>query len=397
MAEAYEIHAAGTPSRMTPVICKNEESELQNLLDSCPALMPGDQIDPENPRRWLLIQREMSVPSPSTGSDHWNIDFLYADQDAIPTFVEVKRFADTRSRREVIGQMFEYAANGQYYWTADKLQQAAEKSSLQRGKTLATELRDLQPLEVQDADDYFNKLGKNLRESRIRLVFFLEKAPQELKSLVEFLNRQLMNIEVLLIEAQIFEDSTHKRFVIPRLFGYIEQTRKIQALVESGNVASRSKTLWNESGFFKKAQEALTGNQAVISALRDMYAFGQSKRWVEWSSGTHGAFNFRERRLSDKVFMTLRADGKLQVSFGSLLNTSDAATKALKFLVNELTSLGFSVPADAVSAPRWPSFKCELWLPKKDQLIQILQRLYDDVEHMPSEDLQSVLTELNVS
>lgn len=50
------------------------------------------------------------MPDPGTGQDRWSVDFVFADQDAVPTFVECKRFADTRSRLEVVGQMFEYAA-----------------------------------------------------------------------------------------------------------------------------------------------------------------------------------------------------------------------------------------------------------------------------------------------
>jgi hypothetical protein len=37
------------------------------------------------------------------------------DQDAIPAIVEVKRSTDTRIRREVVGQMLDYAANSVVY------------------------------------------------------------------------------------------------------------------------------------------------------------------------------------------------------------------------------------------------------------------------------------------
>ena len=33
------------------------EDVLQDLLARYPDLLPGDQIDPENPRRWLLVSR----------------------------------------------------------------------------------------------------------------------------------------------------------------------------------------------------------------------------------------------------------------------------------------------------------------------------------------------------
>ena len=61
------------------------EDKLQRILERNPELIPGDQIDPDKPRRWLIVKREMSVPDPSLGSNTWSLDFLFADQDATPT------------------------------------------------------------------------------------------------------------------------------------------------------------------------------------------------------------------------------------------------------------------------------------------------------------------------
>jgi hypothetical protein len=38
------------------------EDILQVLLASYPDLLPGDQITPESPRRWLLVSREVDIP-----------------------------------------------------------------------------------------------------------------------------------------------------------------------------------------------------------------------------------------------------------------------------------------------------------------------------------------------
>jgi hypothetical protein len=48
------------------------------------------------------------------------------DQDAIPTFIEVKRATDTRVRREVVAQMLDYAANGTMFWSPDQLRSMFE-------------------------------------------------------------------------------------------------------------------------------------------------------------------------------------------------------------------------------------------------------------------------------
>lgn len=88
------------------------EDRLQAYLADYPDLLPGDQIDPERPRRWLLVKREMGVPDAKATPDRWSLDHLFLDQDGIPTFVECKRAANTQVRREVVAQMLDYAARG---------------------------------------------------------------------------------------------------------------------------------------------------------------------------------------------------------------------------------------------------------------------------------------------
>ena len=117
MAKVYVLNNDGSTEAMSGIHCKNEDLELQRVLEINPDLIPGDQINPTDPRRWLVVKREMPVPDPSTGDNRWSIDLFFVDQDAMPTFIECKRYNDTRVKREVVGQMLEYAANGHYYWS----------------------------------------------------------------------------------------------------------------------------------------------------------------------------------------------------------------------------------------------------------------------------------------
>ncbi|HJZ04312.1 MAG TPA: hypothetical protein VJ327_00425, partial [Patescibacteria group bacterium] len=99
----------------------DSEDLLQELLAKYPNLMAGEQIDSESPRRWLLVSREISLPSQEDVAGRWSVDHLFLDQDAIPTLVEVKRSSDTRIRREVVGQMLDYAANAVVYWSIESI------------------------------------------------------------------------------------------------------------------------------------------------------------------------------------------------------------------------------------------------------------------------------------
>jgi len=186
MSQVYVVGDDGRTVAMERIQCKNEDAELQQLLENNHNLLPGDQINPEDPRRWLLVRREMPVEDPSSGEGRWSIDFLFADQSGMPTFVECKRFLDTRSRREVVAQMLEYAANGHYYWTTDLLRRYASESAEKRGMDLEEAVRSVTADETASVDDFLESMVNNLREGQVRLVFFLEESPHELQSSVNY-------------------------------------------------------------------------------------------------------------------------------------------------------------------------------------------------------------------
>src|SRR5271168_1024563 len=110
------------------------EDDFQLLLSRFPELLVGDQIDPQNPRRWVLVRREQPVSTGEIGASQWSIDHVFLDQDGIPTLVEIKRQSDSRIRREVVGQMLDYAANCAIYWSVETLQSGLEQTCRQAGR-----------------------------------------------------------------------------------------------------------------------------------------------------------------------------------------------------------------------------------------------------------------------
>ncbi|MCA9172493.1 MAG: hypothetical protein KDB23_32735, partial [Planctomycetales bacterium] len=117
------IYQLTDDTQLVPLVDTPYDSELilQQLLASYPDLLAGDQIRLTAARRWLLVTREMSVPGELEGAGRWSLDHLFLDQDGVPTLVEVKRSTDTRIRREVVGQMLDYAANAVVYWPVESI------------------------------------------------------------------------------------------------------------------------------------------------------------------------------------------------------------------------------------------------------------------------------------
>ncbi|MGC9521804.1 MAG: hypothetical protein ACP5HG_07980, partial [Anaerolineae bacterium] len=220
------------------------EAHLQSLLTRYPDLLPGDQITPENPRRWLLVAREMGVPGDEGETGRWSLDHLFLDQDGVPTFVECKRAADTRARREVVAQMLDYAANGTEYWSMDRLRQAATETAQEHGRDLDLLVADLIGDDEDEAvEAYWEAVEENLQSGRVRLLFVADRTHKELRRLVEFLNEKMTDVEVLAVEIKQYLGEDGRRAVVPRAVGMSETARMAKKASRSRGTTTRSEFL----------------------------------------------------------------------------------------------------------------------------------------------------------
>jgi hypothetical protein len=207
------------------------EAVLQKLLEDSPELLAGDDRT-AGPRRWLLIAREVPLASDDSGGSRWSVDHLFVDQDGVPTLVEVKRSSDTRIRREVVGQMLDYAANAVVYWRLDRLRSTFEAGCQQRGTTASAVLATFLDSD-DDADSFWEQIKTNLAAGRLRLVFVADEIPSELRRIVEYLNGQMATTEVLAIEIKQYVDSDGKhQTIVPRLLGQTEAARQAKGRPE---------------------------------------------------------------------------------------------------------------------------------------------------------------------
>ena len=72
------------------------EKDLQRYLEAHPELLSAEAAEDDR-RSWLLVRREMGVADREDAGDRWSVDHLFVDQDAIPTFVEVKRSSNMKA------------------------------------------------------------------------------------------------------------------------------------------------------------------------------------------------------------------------------------------------------------------------------------------------------------
>ncbi len=233
------------------------EAILQDLLSRYPNLLAGDQMDAAEPRRWLLVAPEFGIPDEFDGSDKWSLDHLFLDQDAIPTLVEVKRSSDPRIRREVVGQMLDYAANSVEYLPVEKIRDRFERECERRGVDPAIELRTHLG-EGIEIESYWQSVKTNLLAEKIRLVFVADVIPERLKRIVEFLNGQMDRAEVLAVEIKQFVGN-NLQTLVPRVFG-----QSSEADTKKGKIATKK---WNEITFFEELSRKR--GEAEVAVVRN--------------------------------------------------------------------------------------------------------------------------------
>ena len=251
------------------------EDLLQRWLAEHPNLLAGNQIDSANPRRWLLVSREIGMSSDET--DVGRVDHLFLDQDGVPTLVEVKRSSDTRIRREVVGQMLDYAANAVVHWPVERLRARYETRCEAMGLVPEEELQALIGLEA-DPDQFWKQVQDNLQVGRIRLIFVADVIPIELRRIVEFLNQQMSPAEVLAVEIRQYVGQG-LRSLVPHVVG---QTVEAQQK-KSGSTTPKRR--WDEASYFAELQQKFS--LAEVDVARRLLNWARPKvTEIWWGKGT---------------------------------------------------------------------------------------------------------------
>jgi hypothetical protein len=287
------------------------EDDFQRLLSRFPELLVGDQIDPQSPRRWILVRREQPISTGETGASVWSIDHVFLDQDGVPTLVEIKRQSDSRLRREVVGQMLDYAANCITYWSVETLQSGFEKTCREASRSPDDVLRELLGGDA-DASEFWERVRTNLQARKIRLLFVADVIPIELRRIVEFLNEQMDPVEVLAIELRQFASEGLKT-IVPTIYGHTQAAARKRA----GPVQR-----WDEASLFDKLSRTVGPKELEIAKAIYMWMGKGESRALIFGTGKENGSVYPVFK-PDGVPINpsyLSSDGKLWLQFGALEN-----------------------------------------------------------------------------
>ena len=169
----------------------DDEAALQELLAGHPTLIPGVSPDAKT------VRELQSGVGPA--------DVVAVDRDGELIVVECKLAANQQVRREIVGQVFDYAAQLQKM-SLDEFEARWQK-------------RAGSPLFGPTDSAARTALAANLSEGRFRLVLAVDRVNPTLRDIVEFLSASLRpETSLLVVEYRRWRDGTQE-FLVPQIYG----------------------------------------------------------------------------------------------------------------------------------------------------------------------------------
>jgi len=211
-------HSDGKLVRLDPEVSPETEG-IQVWLAEHPELLGGEEMDPNDPRRFLLIKREVHD---SSGF----LDHLFIDQSGVPTFVEAKLASNPDSHRKVVGQLLDYASEASSSWTSDKLTDWLAERCTAAGIDPDKVLNEFEP-DPTLKDSFWKAAQDNLRAGNVRLMFACDEVPPSLQRIVEYLNERMDPTEVLALEVQCMS-AEGQRIYSSTLIGATERAQAVK-------------------------------------------------------------------------------------------------------------------------------------------------------------------------
>lgn len=321
------------------------EEELQRFLKEHPDLMPLEEIELDAPAL-LCIGWEVGLAS---GAE----DILYIDKDGLLTVVETKLRKNPEARREVVGQLLEYAAQMSTWSSADVERQAEkffaspespeqyQQCTLARAMQLFLESSGALP--EFSYDDFLQQVQTNVERGHFRLVIAVDEPPAPLLKTVEFVNRFSERFEIYLIQLKRFRDlAKEQNIFVPALFGRVARatTRRPPA------------HHWDKESFLQQASKESPESLPVLKRLAQ---FAEDEKAIVWGKGASvGSFQFAFDRDGKRLpAFFVMANGKMSFDFWTLGKW--LGPEVLTSYRDDLASAQ-DIPREAIVTDTWKEF-----------------------------------------
>lgn len=200
------------PERI-PLSAKSFQEEwLQQLLEQSPQLLSVSDVDSIFAP---LVSIGREVP---TAAGY--IDNLYVSPSGYITLVETKLWRNPEARREVVGQILDYAKD-LCRWSYQDLDQWVKSYFSQKqiqSKSLFQHMVSLGHLSDQDEARFIDATEKNIQNARFLLMIVGDGIREGVIQMTDFLN-ETPNLQytLALLEIEVYQTQPNERLIVPNL------------------------------------------------------------------------------------------------------------------------------------------------------------------------------------
>ncbi|MXW00065.1 MAG: hypothetical protein F4X59_08655 [Holophagales bacterium] len=206
------------------------EATLQELLFDHPECLPIAAIDSAYSNS-VPVCRELSVPAGS-------VDALYVNALGRLTLCEFKLWRNPQARREVIGQILDYAKD-LASWNYEDLQRQVSLALGREGSNVLYELVSRRHPDVVEAE-FVDNVTRHLRRGEFLLLIVGDGIREGVEEIVDFIGRHSgLHFNLALVEAALYADGANDMIVQPRVLARTEIWRRFvldDGIVEEGSV-----------------------------------------------------------------------------------------------------------------------------------------------------------------
>ena len=273
-----------------------QENWLQKIIHKNPQILPIDDIE-SGFAPLISLGREIST---SVGY----IDNLYISPNGYLTIVETKLWRNPEAKREVVGQIIDYAKE-LTNWNFTKLNDGVKKSSQlynNNSKGIIELIKDFEKIKEHEEYKIIDNIERNLKRGRFLLLIVGDGIRESVEEMVDFLsNTPQIQFTLGLVELQFYKNPNveGELIAIPNL---ITRTREItRAIVKienstNGNVTIETdfieekvkpitaRTTITEDDFFEQLQQN-TDYESAEFAKHILATVKEKGYFVEWRQG----------------------------------------------------------------------------------------------------------------
>ena len=193
-----------------------DEETLRDLLFEHPQVLPIAEIDASYDGL-LPVCRELSTPAGF-------VDALYVNRLGNLTLAEFKLWRNPQARREVIGQILNYAKD-LASWDYEDLQREISRALKRPGNVLWELVANVYP--TIDEAAFVDNVTRHLRRGEFLMLIVGDGIREGAANIVEFVQRHSgLHFNLALVEAALWRDGADRLIVQPRVLARTEIIRR---------------------------------------------------------------------------------------------------------------------------------------------------------------------------